>query len=278
MTNEVAPGFPFPPQSRRLAPHLSRRGIPAKKDIAALLSPEKIPATHPAQPSPYPCFPEIEELKPTQWYNWANPYFSPTRGPVQNAHENEPNDEPGDVTQLLFAMRQGDPHAEEQLFRILYRELRRMAANHLRGESPDHTLQPTALVHEAYIRMTRQQDVDWQCRSHFLAVASTVMKHILIDHARAQMAKKRGERLQVVSFNDGIFALPVRPDDYVALEEALNELAKIFPTHARMVEMKFFAYMTEKEIGQVQGKDPRTVRRDWKFARNWLITRLNIQS
>ncbi len=181
---------------------------------------------------------------------------------------------PGEVTHLLFELKQGNRRAEDRLIPLVYKELRRIAANHLRREDSDHTLQPTALVHEAYLRLTRMQEIDWQSRSHFFAVSATLMRRILVDHARAQQARKRGDGLDAVSFNDAIFFSPERPADVIALDEALEELALIAPRPAHIVEMRFFAGMTEEEIGNVHDITARTVKRDWRFAKNWLYNRL----
>lgn len=181
---------------------------------------------------------------------------------------------PGEVTQLLLELKQGNRHAEDRLIPLVYKELRRIAANHLRREDAAHSLQPTALVHEAYLRLTRMQDIDWQSRSHFFAVSATLMRRILVDHARAEQAKKRGSGQDAVSFNDAIFFSPERPADVIALDEALIELAVIAPRPAQIVELRFFAGMTEEEIGTVHNISPRTVKRDWRFAKGWLYNRL----
>lgn len=182
---------------------------------------------------------------------------------------------PGEVTQLLFELKQGNRQAEDLLIPLVYKELRRIAAQHLRRENPGHTLQPTALVHEAYLRLTHLQEIDWQSRSHFFAVAATLMRRILVDHARAEQAQKRGDGVSPVSFNDAVFFSPERSSDVVALDDALRELAAIAPRPALIVEMRFFAGMTEEEIGSVQNIATRTVKRDWRFAKTWLYHRLS---
>jgi RNA polymerase sigma factor (TIGR02999 family) len=181
---------------------------------------------------------------------------------------------PGDVTQLLNQLKRGNRHAEEQLIPLVYDELRRIAANYMRREDRDHSLQPTVLVHEAYLRLTRMQDVDWQCRSHFFAVSSRLMRRILVDHARHQHAQKRGDGLDPVSFDEAVVFSPQRPADVIALDEALKDLAEIAPRQARVVEMRFFTGMTEEEIGEALDIHPRTVKRDWRIARNWLYQTL----
>jgi RNA polymerase sigma factor (TIGR02999 family) len=182
---------------------------------------------------------------------------------------------PGVVTSLLIELKQGNRQAEGRLIPMVYKELRRIAANYLRREQADHSLQPTALVHEAYLRLTRMHDIDWQSRSHFFAVSATLMRRILVDHARAQQARKRGDGLEPMSFNEAIFFSPERPADVIALDEALEELAAIAPRPAHIVEMRFFAGMTEEEIATVHAINTRTVKRDWRFAKNWLYNRLS---
>jgi RNA polymerase sigma-70 factor (ECF subfamily) len=178
--------------------------------------------------------------------------------------------DPGEITRLLFELKQGNRHAEEMLIALVYKELRRIAAGHLRREKAGHTLQPTALVHEAYLRLTQMQEIDWQGRAQFFAIASTIMRRVLVDYARAQKAKKRGEGWHLVSFNEAVFFSPERPADILALDDALNELATIRPRIADTVQMLYFAGMTEDEVGTVQAISTRTVKRDMRFAKAWL--------
>jgi len=181
---------------------------------------------------------------------------------------------PGEVTHLLLELRQGNKEAEGRLIPLVYRELRRIAATYLRRESPGHSLQPTALVHEAYIRLTDIKKIDWQCRSHFFAVSATLMRRILVDHARASHAEKRGNGWDAVSLNEAILPSPERASEILALDEALNKLAAFDERQAKLIELRFFAGMSEDEVGRVLGISARTVKRDWRIARAWLIKEL----
>jgi len=181
----------------------------------------------------------------------------------------------GDVTQLLQELKRGNRAAEEQLIPLVYKELRGIAANRLRREAMHHSLQPTALVHEAYLRLTRLEEVDWQSRSHFFAVSATLMRRILVDHARANHAKKRGEGAATISLNDALFPTPERDPEIMALDEALDRLAKLDERQAKIVELRFFAGMSEEETGSVLSISARTVKRDWRAAKAWLFAELN---
>lgn len=183
--------------------------------------------------------------------------------------------QPGDVTQLLIELRAGNPEAEAKLIALVYAELRRLAAHYLRGERADHTLQPTALVHEAYIRMTKLHDLDWQSRSHFFATAATVMRRILVDHARAQQAGKREALHNAVSFEDALIVSPARSNELIALDEALGKLAQLDARRSKIVELRFFGGLSEEETGAVLGISARTVKRDWRTAKAWLYNELN---
>jgi len=154
--------------------------------------------------------------------------------------------------------------------KLVYRELRRRAGRYMRGERPGHTLQPTALVHETYLRLTHTDRTDWQSRAHFYAVASCEMRRILVDHARSRAAAKRGGQLERISLEDAAAYCTSRPDELVALDDALLQLAEWAPRAARIVEMLFFGGLTEAEIAEVLGISVRTVKRDWSAARAWL--------
>ena len=182
--------------------------------------------------------------------------------------------EPGEVTDLLVAMRQGSKDAETKLIPLVYKELRGIAANQLRREALNHSLQPTALIHEAYIRLTGIREIDWQGRSHFFAVAASLMRRILVEHARASQAGKRGGEWDAVSLNEGILPAPERSSEIVALDEALTRLAELDQRQSKIVEMRFFAGMSEEETGQALGISARTVKRDWRIARAWLFKEL----
>ena len=183
--------------------------------------------------------------------------------------------QPGEVTQLLIELRAGKREAEDKLIPLVYAELRRLAAHYLRGERVDHTLQPTALVHEAYIRLTKVREVDWQSRSHFFATAATLMRRILVDHARAQKAEKREALRNTVCLEDALVVSPTRSSDLIALDEALSRLAQIDPRRGRIVELRFFGGLSEEETGTVLGISARTVKRDWRIAKAWLYDELN---
>ena len=182
---------------------------------------------------------------------------------------------PGDVTQLLFELKGGNKSAEEQLIPLVYKELHRIASARLRNETPHHSLQPTALVHEAYLKLTKLREIDWQGRSHFFAVSATIMRRILVDHARANQTKKRGEGGTLVSLNDATVPAPERELEILALDEALKKLAKLDERKSKIVELRFFAGMNEEETGAVLGISARTVKRDWRVAKAWLYAELH---
>lgn len=183
--------------------------------------------------------------------------------------------DPSEVTRLLFELKTGNRAAEEQLIPLVYGELRRIASNRLRNESIHHSLQPTALVHEAYLRLTRIEQVDWQSRSHFFAVSATLMRRILVDHARANQARKRGDGIGTISLEDAIFAAPDREPEILALDDALERLAQLDERQSKIVELRFFAGMSEEETAHVLGISTRTVKRDWRTAKAWLFAELN---
>lgn len=181
----------------------------------------------------------------------------------------------GEVTHLLLQMKQGNREAEGQLIPLVYNELRRIASGHLRRENRTHSLQPTALVHEAYLRLTDIKEIDWQSRSHFFAVSATVMRRILVDHARASCASKRGDGWDSVSLNDALLPSPERAPEILALDEALSRLSALDERQAKIVELRFFAGMSEEEAGQALGISARTVKRDWRIAKAWLYKELS---
>ncbi len=178
-----------------------------------------------------------------------------------------------DVTKILLAAGGGDARAAEQLLPLVYDELRRLAARQLRHESPGHTLQPTALVHEAWLRLVDQTQVQWQNRTHFLAVAATAMRRILVNHAKARGRLKRGgpdRNALRVPLDQLVDSLSERSADLAALDEALSRLAELDPQQARIVELRFFGGMTVEEIARALDLSPRTVHREWAMARAWL--------
>jgi RNA polymerase sigma-70 factor (ECF subfamily) len=185
---------------------------------------------------------------------------------------------PGEVTRLLHEVRSGSEGAEARLMAVVYDELKRLAKSYMRKEANDHSLQPTALVHEAYLRLTRMQNVDWQNHSHFFAVAAKLMRNILVDHARAQKANKRGQGWQFVEFDAALVAAPGRGTELIALDDALNQLAKIDERQCRIVEMLYFSGLNEEQAAQVLGISSRTVKRDWRSAKAWLFRELQASS
>lgn len=182
---------------------------------------------------------------------------------------------PGEVTQLLYELKQGNKDAEGRLVPLVYVELRRIAAAYLRREAPGISFNPTALVHEAYLRLTGIREIDWQSRSHFFAVSATIMRRILVDHARANLARKRGNGWDVVSLNDAILPSPERASEILQLDEALGRLALLDKRQAKIVELRFFSGMSEEETGEALGISSRTVRRDWRIAKAWLFKELS---
>jgi RNA polymerase sigma factor (TIGR02999 family) len=180
-----------------------------------------------------------------------------------------------DVTALLRAWSAGDEAAAETVVALVYTQLRRQAARYLSRERRDHTLRPTALVNEAYLRLLQQRRVVWQDRAQFFAVAATVMRRLLVDSARQHSATKRGA-FQTVSLDDGeTVALAPAPDlDILALNDALTELAQLDPLRARMIELRFFAGLTTDETAEALGVSTATVTRGWRVARAWLHGRL----
>ena len=179
-------------------------------------------------------------------------------------------DEPEDLTQLLAAARDGDHRAADRLLPHVYDELKALAGALMREERSEHTLQATALVHEAYLKLVDQTRVQWRDRAHFFAVAAQAMRRVLVDHARTRRrAKRRGERVRLV-LQDELMASYDRQVDLIALDEALAQLASSQPEHARIVEMRFFAGLTVDEVAAVLDVTTRTVERKWRFARAWL--------
>jgi RNA polymerase sigma factor (TIGR02999 family) len=182
-----------------------------------------------------------------------------------------------EITRLLLEMREGNPEAAPNLIPLVYDQLRRTARSLLRNERGDHTLQPTALVNDALMRLIGKECLEWQSRAQFFAVSSKIMRHILIDHARAHGADKRGGELQKISL-DHVFAYEWRQaDSFLSLNEALDRLQEFDQRLCSVVEMRFFAGMTEEEISDVLKVSVRTVKRDWQFARDWLYREMTRQ-
>ena len=184
------------------------------------------------------------------------------------------NETPDEITQQLIAWSKGDAAALDKLIPVVYRELRRMADHYLRGENPGHSLQPTALVHEAYLRLIDQTKVEWQNRAHFFGVAAQMMRRILIDHAKAKHRGKRGGAATRVTLEEGAAFTQERAAELVALDDALNMLSEIDERKSRIVELRYFGGLTVEETAQVVGVSDKTVMRDWNLAKAWLYQQL----
>ena len=181
---------------------------------------------------------------------------------------------PGDVSQLLQAWGRGDVQAGEDLIPVVYQELRRRAAAYLRGERRDHTLQPTALVHEAYVRLVGKEPITWQNRAHFFGVASQMMRHILVDHARQHGAAKRPGARVKVTLDDHIGAAQPPDCEILLLDRALTDLSRLDPRQAHIVELRYFGGLSEQEVATLLSLSRATVTREWQTARAWMYRRM----
>ena len=177
---------------------------------------------------------------------------------------------PADVTSLLNELAAGDQEAAAKLVPLVYEELHRLAACRLRHERPDHTLQATALVHEAYVKLVVQRDAKWQNRTQFFAVASQVMRRILVDYARGQQRIRRGGKQRKVSLDDALLVSPDRTEEVLNVHESLSRLEKIDARQARIVELRYFGGLTVEETAEVVGISAKTVMRELKVAKAWL--------
>jgi RNA polymerase sigma factor (TIGR02999 family) len=178
------------------------------------------------------------------------------------------------VTALLVAWRNGNEDAAGKLLPLVHDELRRIARRHMAGERPDHLLQTTALVNEAYLRLVDIQRIQWQDRAHFYAMAARLMRRVLVDFARAQKNQKRGGALQRVTFDQNLAIASDSPADLIAIDDALRALAVDYERKAEVVELRFFGGLSVEETAEVLGISVETVMRDWKFAKNWLLREL----
>ena len=174
------------------------------------------------------------------------------------------------VSQLLIAWSQGDEAALAQLTPLVYHELHRLARRYMRSENPGHTLQTSALVNEAYLRLIDQKNVSWQNRSHFFGIAAQLMRRILVDHARSQARQKRGGHAQRLSLDATAILTKERVVDLVAIDDALTKLAEFDPQKSRIVEMKFFGGLTNDEVAECLNVSSRTIEREWRKAKAWL--------
>ena len=180
-----------------------------------------------------------------------------------------------EVSGLLRAWSSGNRDALERLTPIVYDELHRLARSYMRRERPGHSLQATALVNEAYMRLVDYKGMQWQNRAHFFAVSAQLMRRILVDHARSHNAAKRGGLQIKLQLDDAIPCSDVKREEMIALDDALNRLASWDPRQSRIVELRFFGGLTEKEVGEVLGVSERTVKREWQVARAWLHGQLS---
>jgi RNA polymerase sigma factor (TIGR02999 family) len=180
-----------------------------------------------------------------------------------------------DVTQILQAWSEGDQSAPERLMPMVYQELRRLAGDYLGRERSDHTLQATALVHEAYLKLVDQNRVDWKNRAHFCGVAAQLMRRVLMEHARAHNAEKRGGKMEKLYLDETRELSHQRAPDLIELDDALKNFASTFPRESEVVELKFFGGLEAKEIAEVLHVSTKTVLRDWNFAKLWLCRELS---
>lgn len=176
-----------------------------------------------------------------------------------------------DITRLLAKWKDGDEGALQQLMPIVHEELRRLARRQMAGERPGHTLQPTALVNEAYLRLVDLKQMQWQDRAHFFAMAARLMRRILVDFARSRRYQKRGGAAKQVSFTEALEVAANAPTDVVALDEALDALARVEERKSQVVELRFFGGLSIEETADVLNVSRETVKRDWTFAKMWLL-------
>ena len=181
-----------------------------------------------------------------------------------------------EVTQLLAAWRDGDQDALDKLMPLVYDELRRIASRYMKRERPGHTLQTTALVNEAFLRMVGQQNVDWQNRAHFFGVAATVMRHLLVDRARANGRVRRGANPQQVTLEEGAAVSEQKGEDLLALDEALTKLNEIDERKVKIVELRYFSGLNAAETAEVLGVSEITIKREWLKAKAWLYRELTV--
>lgn len=183
--------------------------------------------------------------------------------------------DPKTVTEALNGLARGDEAALQRLLPVVYREMKLLAGNYLRAERPGHTLQPTALAHEAYLRLVGRDHAPWQNRAHFLAVAARAMREILVDHARRRKAQKRGGGQPVTVLSEDLSVAGGRPIAFDELDQALSDLARLSERQARVVELRYFGGLSIEETAEVLSISPVTVKRDWATARAWLYRELS---
>jgi RNA polymerase sigma factor (TIGR02999 family) len=179
-----------------------------------------------------------------------------------------------DITQLLVKWKSGDKEALDSLIPFVYKELKKIASKYLSEERANHTLQTTALVNEAYIRLIKIESIDWQNRAHFFGIASQLMRHILVDYARKRLADKRFNASNKISLQDIPDQIEFKDLDIIALDDALSDFAKIDPEQSRLVELRFFGGLTIEETAEAMQLSPKIVRRKWEIAKMWLAKAL----
>jgi RNA polymerase sigma-70 factor (ECF subfamily) len=175
-----------------------------------------------------------------------------------------------DVTLLLIELTRGNKEAASKLIPLVYDELHKLARRHMRCERTDHTLQATALVNEAYLKLVEQRSVHWQSRAHFFAIAAQTMRRILIDHARGHLRGKRGCGQKMIALDEALAFSPEQSLEFLRLDESLKRLAQLDPRQSKIVELRFFAGLTVEETAEVLQVSPKTVKRDWSIAKAWL--------
>ena len=180
-----------------------------------------------------------------------------------------------EATQILCALSSGDRSGTDRLIELVYDDFRSLADSYLASETRSNTLQPTAVVHEAFLKLVNQEDVDWRGRSHFFAVGATAMRHILVDHARAKAAIKRGANRQRIALNEELKVSTESLEDVLAIDEALEKLASIDEQRAKIVELRFFGGLTNDEVAEVLGVSTRTIQKQWAGTRVWLRSELS---
>ncbi len=181
---------------------------------------------------------------------------------------------PDETTLLLNRLGRGERSAADSLLPLIYDELRSLAASRLKRERPDHTLQPTALVHEAYLRLVDAEHIEWRGRSEFLALAAQQIRKVLVDHARRHKTVKRGGGARKIEFNEELHGVSSGDLDMIALDEALSELARRSERQSRVVQLRFFAGMSVEQVAELLGVSARTIKGDWRAARAWLAGRM----
>ncbi len=178
------------------------------------------------------------------------------------------------ITKLLVDWSEGNEFAQDQLFPLVYEELRQMARRYMRRQPSEHTLQTTELIHEAYLKLANQDEKAWQNRAHFFGVAAKAMRHILVDYARSKQSRKRGDWKSRVTLSENVIISTENSDEMVALDDALKQLSTLDERKSRVVELKFFGGLNIEEIAEVLKISDKTVKRDWRFARTWLLRQL----